>query len=344
MYKMEIFLDDTNKVFFPGTVIYGVLCVQECANVDLNHEPVISTNGYTIIWKPGTNKDTDDYVLFYEDKAALSLESENTNISLNNELIKDYSKIFYFHIVLPNNLPPSHEVPFGHTRYKFVAYYNGQTVFKYYSVNQWVGLEKRNNLIVKNKQFTPSLFNFCQKIEIQLMIDQSYYLSGETLYVGVVTANNSWKNIMFSKMFIIQTTKYWKNHHLLPIKHTRVIVEATRGLVSSGESQIWNKQPLKIPAVIPTTSSSNNPFNFFEVKYKLKMHIVLENSKKKIVLKQKLFIGNWDKNTNINSKQCADTSANNDSPNGITAQKCTLIKSENIDFIPKYIIYETSQQ
>jgi len=48
----------------------------------------------------------------------------------------------------------------------------------------------------------------------------------------------------------------------------------------------------------------------------LQMHIVLENSKKKIVLKQKLFIGNWDKNTNINSKQCADTSANNDSPNG----------------------------
>lgn len=56
--------------------------------------------------------------------------------------------IFKFYLALPKNLPPSHEVPFGHTRYKFEAYYNGQTIYKYFSVNQWVGLEKRNNRIV----------------------------------------------------------------------------------------------------------------------------------------------------------------------------------------------------
>lgn len=70
---------------------------------------------------------------------------------------------------------------------------------------------------------------------------------------------------------ILQTTKYWKNHHILPIKYARVIAEDTRGQIRSGEKQIWNKQPFYIPAVIPTTTSSNNPFNFFEVKYKLKV-------------------------------------------------------------------------
>lgn len=59
-----------------------------------------------------------------------------------------YSKIFKFHLVLPSNLPPSHEVPFGHTRYKLEASYNGQIVIYNFSVNQWVGLEKRNDTIV----------------------------------------------------------------------------------------------------------------------------------------------------------------------------------------------------
>jgi len=59
-----------------------------------------------------------------------------------------FSKIFKFHIVLPNNLPPSHEVPFGHTRYKLEAHYNGLTTSDYFSVNQWVGLNKRNDATV----------------------------------------------------------------------------------------------------------------------------------------------------------------------------------------------------
>lgn len=58
------------------------------------------------------------------------------------------------------------------------------------------------------------------------------------------------------------------------MKHDRVIVEGTRGLLSRGCSQIWEKEPLYIPAVIPTTNTSNNPFNFFEVKYKLKVMII----------------------------------------------------------------------
>lgn len=59
-----------------------------------------------------------------------------------------YSKIFKFNIILPNNLPSSHEVPFGHTRYKIEAHYNGLTTFDYFNVNQWVGLDKRNDTIV----------------------------------------------------------------------------------------------------------------------------------------------------------------------------------------------------
>lgn len=59
-----------------------------------------------------------------------------------------YSKKFKFHIVLPNNLPPSHEVPFGHTRYKIEAHYNGLSTLDYFNVNQWVGLDKRNDITV----------------------------------------------------------------------------------------------------------------------------------------------------------------------------------------------------
>lgn len=68
---------------------------------------------------------------------------------------------------------------------------------------------------------------------------------------------------------MLQITKYWKSRHLLPIKYTRVVAEGIRGQVRRGESQVWNKQPFYIPAVIPTTHTSNNPFNFFEVNYKI---------------------------------------------------------------------------
>lgn len=55
-----------------------------------------------------------------------------------------------FYLVLPNNLPPSHEVPFGCTRYTLKAYYNDQKVSTFFSVNQWVGLEKRNDVVVSS--------------------------------------------------------------------------------------------------------------------------------------------------------------------------------------------------
>lgn len=81
-----------------------------------------------------------------------------------------------FCLVLPNNLPPSHEVPFGYTRYTLKAYYNNQKVSTFFSVNQWVGLEKRNDIVVSKiillnlffvKFISKHLNNHCQlKIDI----------------------------------------------------------------------------------------------------------------------------------------------------------------------------------
>lgn len=50
--------------------------------------PVIRAKGYTLIWKPGTNKETDEYSLFFEDKAVLSPEGNSTSLFLNNEIIQ----------------------------------------------------------------------------------------------------------------------------------------------------------------------------------------------------------------------------------------------------------------
>lgn len=44
-----------------------------------------------------------------------------------------------------------------------------------------------------------------------------------------------------------------------------------RGCIFSGDKQIWDSHPLNLPAIIPTTNTSNNPFNYFEVKYKIKV-------------------------------------------------------------------------
>jgi len=51
----------------------------------------------------------------------------------------------------------------------------------------------------------------------------------------------------------------------------RVIAEGMRGYIQSGNKQIWDSHPLNLPAIIPTTNTSDNPFNYFEVKYKIKV-------------------------------------------------------------------------
>ncbi|XP_025204665.1 uncharacterized protein LOC112601326 isoform X2 [Melanaphis sacchari] len=346
---MKLCLDETCRVNFPGDVIYGILCIREC--FDFSLEPRIRVSGFTRTWKLGlantvvTDDETDEYSLFYNGMAVLSKE-DNSHIMTDMTLIEElegYSKIFKFHIDLPSNLPPSHEVPFGHTRYKLEAHYNGLTTLDYFSVNQWVGLNKRNDTIVKRATFSVPLYAFCQSIEMILNLNQSYYLPGETVFVIAMIQNNSRTDIIFSKIVIVQITKYWKTLQLLPIKHVRIIAEGIRGYISSGNKQIWDSHPLNLPAIIPTTNLSNNPFNYFEVKYKIKMLIALKNSSKRKVLKQDLFIGNWDKSVATNGKQFIDIVQNDSIYVGV--KDCSLIKMENndIDFIPKYMIYEKSQ-
>ncbi|XP_022178438.1 uncharacterized protein LOC111039294 isoform X1 [Myzus persicae] len=348
---MKLYLDETCRVNFPGDAINGILCVRDC--LDFSLEPKIKVTGFTCIWKVGvantvgTTGETEEYSVFFNGMAVLRKEDDTLvdNPSLINEL-EGYSKIFKFHIVLPNNLPPSHEVPFGHTRYKLEAQYNGLTTLDYFSVNQWVSLKKRNDATVKRATFSVPFYAFCQSIEMILNLNQSYYLPGETVHVIAMIQNNSRTDIIFSKILIVQITKYWKTHHLLSMKHVRVISEGIRGYISSGNKQIWDSHPFNLPAIIPTTNTSDNPFNYFEVKYKIKMLIKLKNSNKKIVLKQNLFIGNWDKSIATNGKRFIDILQSNCSTYEVGVKDCSLIKAENndIDFVPKYMIYEKRQE
>ncbi|XP_022178440.1 uncharacterized protein LOC111039294 isoform X2 [Myzus persicae] len=282
---MKLYLDETCRVNFPGDAINGILCVRDC--LDFSLEPKIKVTGFTCIWKVGvantvgTTGETEEYSVFFNGMAVLRKEDDTLvdNPSLINEL-EGYSKIFKFHIVLPNNLPPSHEVPFGHTRYKLEAQYNGLTTLDYFSVNQWVSLKKRNDATVKRATFSVPFYAFCQSIEMILNLNQSYYLPGETVHVIAMIQNNSRTDIIFSKILIVQ------------------------------------------------------------------MLIKLKNSNKKIVLKQNLFIGNWDKSIATNGKRFIDILQSNCSTYEVGVKDCSLIKAENndIDFVPKYMIYEKRQE
>jgi len=59
---------------------------------------------------------------------------------------------------------------------------------------------------MKHETFSLSLFKCCRRIEVILKLDQSYYLPGETVYVVAMIINNSWKDVIFSKISIIQVS------------------------------------------------------------------------------------------------------------------------------------------
>jgi len=136
--------------------------------------PAVKASGYTLVWKPAArNEEIDERTVFYEDTAVTCPEANDArepstttgtgirlvlgprsrmsgdHLNTENACLSGRSKTFEFHLVLPSDLPPSHEVPFGHTRYKLEAHYNGQTVVRHFCVVQWVGLKKRDNKIVR---------------------------------------------------------------------------------------------------------------------------------------------------------------------------------------------------
>ncbi|XP_050419616.1 arrestin domain-containing protein 17-like [Adelges cooleyi] len=339
---MELSLDDPCQLFFPGEVVMGVLRLH---NIDelIGMPPIVRVNGYTIVWKTNSKCDTEEYCSFFEDQAVMNKilpENNNSTTSLNLPT-EIYSSTYKFHFVLPDNLPPSYEVQFGHTRYKISANFNSNTAFTYFSVGQWVGLKKRANSVDRKTSFIPSLcICWCPVVKASFHLEQTQYLPGETVYLDAVIKNNSWDDIIYSKAFIVQNTKYVKTHHIIPIKYKRTVVEETRGLISSGHNQVWSRQPLYIPPVIPTTKKCNNPFNFFDVEYKLKIHIVMKSSKEKTLFSQRLLIGNWD-----DSMSCTKLNDHKKKPIQLlqfSTDDCQMSKLQNNDFKPKYVVYQTN--
>lgn len=91
---------------------------------------------------------------------------------------------FEFRLVLPSNLPPSHEVPFGHTRYKLEAHYNGHTVVHHFCVGQWVGLKKRNNNIVSltTSEWKPIIIIIDSSIHRSCVFNLCLFISNAVYY------------------------------------------------------------------------------------------------------------------------------------------------------------------
>ncbi|XP_050540673.1 arrestin domain-containing protein 17-like [Daktulosphaira vitifoliae] len=329
---MELLLDDTCQLLFPSDIINGSLLINASNQASSYvNDPIIRIIGYTLIWKNKCKTETEEYSLFYEDKPIIYREDKNLS---STDISTISSKMYTFYLTLPDNLPTSFEVPFGHTRYKISAYYNGITVFKFFSVGQKIELKKCNKIIEKKTNYNAPLFCcFHSIIKASFKIDHTPCVPGEIIFLDAFITNNSWEDIIFTKAFIVQIVKYWKDHTIFPIKYSRVISEITRGIITSGSSQVWIKQPLALPAVIPTTRLRQNPFNFFEIEYKLKIRITLQNSKKKTLLTKKIFVGNKDERY----KKLQEPLNKFESIN-FSVEDCFMSKHENIDFIPKYLV------
>lgn len=61
-------------------------------------KPSIKAIGYTVIWKQTTNKEIDEFSLFFKDKIVFSSETDNINLSLNNELNGTNLFVNYFYL------------------------------------------------------------------------------------------------------------------------------------------------------------------------------------------------------------------------------------------------------
>lgn len=64
---------------------------------------------------------------------------------------------------------------------------------------------------MKSGQLSVSFLNLCQPIGILLTLNQTHYLPGETVYIEALTTNCSWKDIIFTKIFIVQVSAIFKN-------------------------------------------------------------------------------------------------------------------------------------
>lgn len=61
---------------------------------------------------------------------------------------------------------------------------------------------------VKSAAYSVSFFKFFRSVKIVLNLKQTHYLPGETVFLGALIKNKSWKDVILSKIYIIQVSLF----------------------------------------------------------------------------------------------------------------------------------------
>jgi len=200
-------------------------------------------------------------------------------VLFRGEILGVGDHLFPFSLFLPPNLPSSFEGEHGSVRYYVQAVIVRSWLWNHrtrqiFTVNSILDLNHYSGSTVGGE--TRNSKNFCcfccksGPLSVVLLTERSGYVPGEYIVFSAEVDNQSDKEMTNTTVQLLETVifKAIGGHTKT---HTKVITEQNRGRIGPGDSDIWNKATIGVPALPPTNLGGS--CGIIQVQYTLEMNV-----------------------------------------------------------------------
>ncbi|XP_023718129.1 uncharacterized protein LOC111870245 isoform X1 [Cryptotermes secundus] len=206
---------------------------------------------------------------------------------------------FPFHYTLPAKLPASFHGRLGYIRYFCEAILERsalpnvqcQTVFSVSNIAD-VNIDPKADTGVSEQRSTNSCLFCCQKgtIIVSASIKRRAYVPGEDILISADVLNMSNTPVYRSCVKLIQVVTYFSNKGFRSHRDEVVISQVYRGRVACGESDTWDRVPVTVPP-LPPTSKLENFCKLMEIEYRLDFIVEIAGETNPLEIQMPLIVG-----------------------------------------------------
>jgi len=186
--------------------------------------------------------------------------------------------VFPFSIFLGPNLPSSFEGQHGHIRYYLQAVI----------VRDWLWNHRTKQHITVNSILDLNLFNSCKQpqhtrdhkhfccfccksgpVSVVMHTDRTGYVSGENIVFSAEVDNKSNKEMQHTNVQLVESVTFKAGGHHKTT--SRTVAEQRRGRVGPGDSDIWDRVPVRVPPLPP--SNLGGSCGIIQLQYALRFSV-----------------------------------------------------------------------
>ena len=255
-------------IYFGGQVIQGQVLINSCEEMSNVKNVQIKLTGFgEVHWTEQERKTRRSSDGQRDEHYTVTKTFRNHEEYVDNKILVHHGylpagqHVFPFSFLLPPNLPSSFEGQHGHVRYFIEAKIDRSGLFsfnkrkkQFITINSVVDLNLIQGADMAQTNSNVKTFGcLCCKsgpLSAMVRIPRYGYTPGEILSISAEIENLSNKKMNCTKARLFQDVVFRATNGTK--SSTRILQEVRRGPIKTGETDVWNGQPLSIPAVPPS--------------------------------------------------------------------------------------------